>query len=526
MSKTAIIIGAGPAGLTAAYELLTKTDIIPVILEADSQVGGLSKTINYKGNKIDIGGHRFFSKSQRVINWWLHFLPLDAAAKQQHIDIQYQHNHAAFDIPAAFVGRGDNIMMVRPRKSRIYYQRKFFDYPLQLNGKTIANLGLLKMMRIGNSYAYAKLFPVKPEDNLAQFFSNRFGKELYETFFKDYTEKVWGVPCEKIPASWGQQRIKDLNVSKVLRHAITALFSSNKTIQQKGTSTSLIEQFLYPKFGPGQMWETVAAEVQRLGGTILLNTQLKHLYGNNAQQLTRASATNLVTGETTDWNADYFFSSMPVKELFAQLRNIPVAANVQAIAQQLEYRDFLIVGILASDLVVKESNGTGLVKDNWIYIQDSKVKAGRIQVFNNWSPFMVADPGKVWLGVEYFCNETDDFWQQDDKVIAAAAVKEMASIGILDPAQVEDCMVARVKKAYPSYYGSYNNFNVVQQFTDTIENLFLIGRNGMHRYNNSDHSMLTAMTAVENIMNGRKDKGNIWSINTEESYHEEESKAD
>ncbi|MEO5591083.1 MAG: NAD(P)/FAD-dependent oxidoreductase [Chitinophagaceae bacterium] len=524
MKKTAIIIGAGPAGLTAAYELLTKTDIIPIIIEADSQVGGLSKTINYKGNKIDIGGHRFFSKSERVINWWLHFLPLDAAAKDHHIDIGYQHNHASFDIGDEYLGQGDKIMMVRPRKSRIYYQRKFFDYPLQLNGKTIANLGLVKMMRIGRSYMYAKLFPVKPENNLAEFFSNRFGKELYETFFKDYTEKVWGVPCEEIPSSWGQQRVKDLNISKVLWHAVTSLFSSNKSLQQKGTSTSLIEQFLYPKFGPGQMWETVAEEVQRLGGTILLNTTASALYGNGSDQLTKCDTKNTVTGETISWNADYFFSSMPVKELFGNLHNIPVPDNVMAIAKNLEYRDFLIAGILVEELAVKENDTAGLVKDNWIYIQDGKVKAGRIQVFNNWSPFMVKDPNTVWLGVEYFCNEKDDFWQQDDKLIAATAIKEMESIGILDPAKVKDSMIARVRKAYPSYYGSYSNFSMVQQFTDSIENLFLIGRNGMHRYNNSDHSMLTAMTAVENIINDRKDKSNIWEINTEEDYHEERMK--
>ncbi|MEP6746180.1 MAG: NAD(P)/FAD-dependent oxidoreductase [Bacteroidota bacterium] len=522
MKKRAIIIGAGPAGLTAAYELLTKTDIIPVIIEADAQVGGLSKTIQYKGNKIDIGGHRFFSKSGRVIKWWLHFLPLDASAKQHHINIKYQHNQAAFDIGDENLGQGDNIMMVRPRKSRIYYQRKFFDYPLQLNGKTITNLGFLKMLRISRSYMAAKLFPVQPEVNLAQFFINRFGKELYETFFKEYTEKVWGEPCEKIPASWGQQRVKDLSISKVLWHAATSLFTSNKTIQQKGTSTSLIEQFLYPKFGPGQMWETVAEEVARLGGTILLNTTVAALHGDGANQLTKIDARDNSTGQTISFEADYFFSSMPVKELFQNMHHIPIPQEVQMIAAELEYRDFLIVGILATELQVKEINTGDLIKDNWIYIQDSKVKAGRIQVFNNWSPFMVADPATVWMGVEYFCNEKDDFWKKDDKEIATIAIQEMETIGILNPLHVKDSMVARVKKAYPSYYGSYDKFIKVQQFADTISNLFLVGRNGMHRYNNSDHSMLTAMTAVENIITGREDKGNIWEINTEESYHEEQ----
>ncbi|MFT3936257.1 MAG: NAD(P)/FAD-dependent oxidoreductase [Chitinophagaceae bacterium] len=522
--KTALIIGAGPAGLTAAYELLTKTDIVPIIIEADSQVGGLSKTIHYKGNKIDIGGHRFFSKSARVINWWLHFLPLDATIKEHHIDIQYQHNHAAFDIDDEHTGKGDNVMMVRPRKSRIYYQRKFFDYPLQLNGKTIVNLGLVKMLRAGGSYINAKLFPVKPEVNLAQFFRNRFGKELYETFFKDYTEKVWGVSCEQIPSSWGQQRVKDLNISKVLWHAFTSIFRSNKSLQQKGTSTSLIEQFLYPKYGPGQMWETVAADIEKLGGKILLNTTVTSLQGNGQNTLVNATIKNSITGESAVEHADYFFSTMPVKELFENLKDISVPLSVQTTAQNLGYRDFLIVGILVNELAVKENNAP--VKDNWIYIQDNKVKAGRLQVFNNWSPFMVSDPNTTWIGVEYFCNEQDAFWQQDDATIAQASIKEMESIGILHANQVKDSMVARVKKAYPSYYGSYSDFPAVQQFADTIDNLFLIGRNGMHRYNNSDHSMLTAMTAVENIINGRKDKSNIWEINTEEDYHEEKQQQD
>jgi protoporphyrinogen oxidase len=526
MTKTAIIIGAGPAGLTAAYELLTKTAIIPVVLEADGQVGGLSKTIDYKGNKIDIGGHRFFSKSEKVIKWWLHFLPLDAAARKEHIDLQYQQNHAAFDITGDLLGQGDKIMLVRPRKSRIYYQKKFFDYPLQLNGKTIANLGFLKMLRIAGSYLYAKLFPRKPENNLAQFFINRFGKELYETFFKEYTEKVWGVPCERIPSSWGQQRVKDLNISRLFWHAIKSFFPSDKTLHQKGTSTSLIEQFLYPKFGPGQMWEAVAEEIQRLGGSIFLNTNVTALYGNGTSQVLKIEALNKLTGKANSWSGDYFFSSMPVRELFSSLHGLPVPAAVMAIALSLEYRDFLIVGILTNSLLVTETENGGLIRDNWIYVQDRKVKAGRIQVFNNWSPSMIKDPGTVWLGVEYFCNETDDFWKQQDSVIAAQAIKEMETIGILDPAQVTDTMVARVKKAYPSYYGGYDNFNTVQEFTNRIENLFLIGRNGMHRYNNSDHSMLTAMAAVENIITGRTDKSNIWEINTEESYHEEQEMPD
>lgn len=519
--RTAIIIGAGPAGLTAAYELLTRTDIIPVIVEADTQVGGLSKTVNYKGNKIDIGGHRFFSKSAKVIDWWLRFLPLDAAAAGSDINIQYRKKNTGLTVHDTQLGSGEKVMMVRPRKSRIYYHRKFFDYPLRLNGTTIRNLGLVKMMRIGASYIIAKLFPQKPEDNLARFFRNRFGKELYETFFRDYTEKVWGVPCEKLPASWGHQRVKDLNIGKVLWHAFVSLFRTNKSIGQEGTSTSLIEQFLYPCYGPGQMWETVAEEVERLGGKIMLNTTVSRLNGNNQQALTGVTVTNNITKENTDLQGDYIFSTMPVKELVANMDHIQVPPEVKEIASMLEYRDFLIVGILADELEVKEKTGDA-IKDNWIYVQDNTVKAGRLQIFNNWSPFMISNPQQTWLGVEYFCNETDSFWQMSDKDIQQQAIREMEQIGILKAAQVKDAIVVKVKKAYPSYYGSYDQFPAVQSFLSSIENLFLVGRNGMHRYNNSDHSMLTAITAVDIIVEGSSDKSRIWDVNTEEAYHESE----
>jgi protoporphyrinogen oxidase len=518
--RTAIIIGAGPAGLTAAYELLTKTDIVPIVIEADIQVGGLSKTVNYKGNKIDIGGHRFFSKSAKVIDWWLHFLPLDAEAAGAAINIQYQQKSTGLSAGNMPVGSGEKVMMVRPRKSRIYYHRKFFDYPLQLNGTTIRNLGFIKMMRIGTSYIAAKIFPERPEKNLAQFFRNRFGKELYETFFRDYTEKVWGVACERLPSSWGHQRVKDLNVGKVLRHAFVSLFKTNKSIAQEGTSTSLIEQFLYPKYGPGQMWETVADEVQRLGGKIMLNTSVTKLHGNDGNALSAVTVTNTINKETATLRGDYFFSTMPVKELVTNMDHINIPAEVRDVATTLEYRDFLIVGILVNKLAVKEKTTGGPIKDNWIYIQDNNVKAGRLQIFNNWSPFMISNPDQTWLGVEYFCNETDSFWQMDDAALQQQAIKEMEQVGILQASQVLDSIVVKVKKAYPSYYGGYDNFSVVQSFLDHIENLFLIGRNGMHRYNNSDHSMLTAMTAVENIINGVTDKSNIWEVNTEEEYHE------
>ncbi|MCO5241432.1 MAG: NAD(P)/FAD-dependent oxidoreductase [Chitinophagaceae bacterium] len=518
--RYAIIIGAGPAGLTAAYELLTKTDIIPIVFEQDDQPGGLSKTIDYKGNKIDIGGHRFFSKSEKVVSWWLHFLPLEPGSAGEDYHIHYKGGSASFKHTHAVAVNENQVMMLRPRKSRIYFQKKFFDYPLQLNGKTLWNLGMVKTIRIACSYIYAKLVPVKPEQHLADFFRNRFGAELYRTFFKDYTEKVWGVPCEKLPSTWGQQRVKDLNIGKVIKHAFKSVFARNTTIDQKGTSTSLIEQFMYPRFGPGQMWETVARAVEELGGKIHYHTTVTAVNGDEHNRIRSVEVTDHVTNEKKIYEGDYFFSTMPVKELVKQTAHLDIPPEVQYAAESLEYRDFLIVGILTSALAIKEKNSR--FTDNWIYIQDRHIRAGRIQFFHNWSPYMIKDPDDIWIGVEYFCNESDRFWQQSDDAIAAGAISEMQQIGILNAEQVKDKLVVKVKKAYPSYFGGYNNFSVVQEFLDQIDNLYLIGRNGMHRYNNTDHSMLTAMEAVENIITGTKDKRNIWEINTEDVYHEED----
>ena len=514
--RKAIIIGGGPAGLTAAYELLKRTDIRPIIVEKEKQVGGLSRTINYKGNRIDIGGHRFFSKSEKVISWWLNILPLDESVKDHHLHIMFQNKFADFTINNT--GNGEKIMLLRPRKSRIYYNKKFFDYPLTLNLATINKLGFFKMTSIAFSYLKSKLFPVRPEENLEQFFKNRLGKKLYETFFKDYTEKVWGISCDKIPSSWGSQRVKDLNISRVIKHAFLSVFRKNKSLDQKGTSTSLIEQFLYPKYGPGQMWETVAEEITKMGGEIHLNSTVTSLSGNN-KMLQKAEFRNRVNGEPVSVEADYFFSTMPIRELMNCMNGLEIRDDIRQLAASLKYRDFLIVGILLSKLNISEKGKP--IKDNWIYIQDKNVKAGRIQVFHNWSPYMVSDPEKAWIGVEYFCNDEDEFWKQKDPDIVSFAIEEMQKIGIADREHVLDSVVLKVEKAYPSYYGSYNQFNKIEEFLNQVHNLFPLGRNGMHRYNNTDHSMLTAMAAVDNIITGQQSKENIWRINTEDDYHEE-----
>ncbi len=515
----AVIIGAGPAGLTAAYELLTRTDIIPIVLEKSTYMGGIARTVNYKGNRIDIGPHRFFSKSDRVMNWWLHFMPIADDAQQR--DITYQRSTRR--VVAAPAGAdSDRVMLVCDRKTRIYFLRRFFDYPITLSKDTIVKLGLWRTARIGMSYVYSVLRPIKPEQNLEEFFINRFGRLLYRTFFKSYTEKVWGVPCHEISAEWGAQRVKGLSILKSLKHAVAKVFGRRSgDLAQKSTETSLIEHFLYPKLGPGQMWELVAEEVIARGGRIVTGAEVErlHLKGDH---VTGVAVKDAQTGEITEYRGDYFFSTMPVKELIASL-DAPVPQNVKEVAGGLIYRDFITVGLLVDRLLVSRDTPQGkkLIDDSWIYIQEPDVLAGRLQIFNNWSPAMVADPDKVWIGVEYFCYETDPIWTQADDEISRLAIGELEKIGILARADVRDSTVIRMHKTYPAYFGAYERFAEIREYVDGVKNLFLVGRNGMHKYNNQDHSMLTAMVAVDNIAAGRTDKANLWAVNTEQEYHEE-----
>jgi protoporphyrinogen oxidase len=506
--KTAIIIGAGPAGLTAAYELLTRTDIVPIVLEASPNIGGISQTVNYKGNRMDIGGHRFFSKSDRVMQWWLQHLPVEETAYGE-ADIFYHGQQAHIKTGTANPEREDRVMLVRKRVSRIYFLRKFFRYPISLSAETMRNLGLRRMMRIGSSYLRFRLFPVKPEISLEDFFINRFGKELYLTFFKDYTEKVWGFHCNQISKEWGAQRIKGLSISKAIAHALRP---SRKDIGQKSTETSLIERFLYPKYGPGQLWEYVAEQIRTRGGSILMNHEVCGLERSSTDTLSMVFARN-EAGEECSFEADYVFSTMPVKDLVAGMR-FDVPETVRQTSAQLPYRDFITVGLLLKKL------RTGTIPDNWVYIQERDVRLGRLQVFNNWSPWLVKDPDTVWLGLEYFCQEGDEIWNMNDHDMKQFAAAELEQIGIIDRTEVLDGTVVRMKKTYPAYTGAYEQFETVRAFLDGFKNLFPIGRNGMHKYNNSDHSMLTAMTAVDNIVAGVHDKSNLWAINTEMEYHE------
>ena len=519
--KTAILIGAGPAGLTAALEMLRRSDVHPIVLEASpTLIGGISCTIEYKGNRMDIGGHRFFSKSDRVMQWWTDLMPIAAGEAGAAVEaICHQGKERSVTTHVAASVNDDLVMLVRPRKSRIYFLRSFFDYPLAINAQTIRQLGLLRMIRIGLGYLKAKLFPRKQEKTLEDFLINRFGTELYFTFFKSYTEKVWGVKCNQISAEWGAQRIKGLSLRTALLHFVKKAFGSKSKgdLAQKNTETSLIEQFLYPKFGPGQLWEHVAALVEQQGGELRRGWRVTglHVEGN------RIAAVTVVDplGHEQRIAADYVFSTMPVRELIRSL-DCPVPTNVQEVSEGLQYRDFITVGLLVDRLAVTESDGSPL-RDTWIYIQEPDVLLGRLQIFNNWSPWMVADPSKIWIGLEYFCYDTDELWKMDDEALARLAIGEVEKIGILRSAEVRDWHVVRVPKTYPAYFGTYDRFEEISQYLNGFENLFLVGRNGMHKYNNQDHSMLTAMTAVDQIVAGHIDKAALWQINTEQEYHEE-----
>jgi protoporphyrinogen oxidase len=525
MPKSAVIIGAGPAGLAAAFELLERTDVVPVVLEMSDQMGGIARTVEYRGNRIDIGGHRFFSKSDRVMEWWQRFLPLQALPEGS-TRISYQSGSRTVDGGAGpDPAVEDRVMLLRPRRSRIYHRRKLFDYPINLSPDTVLKLGLFRTLRIGLSYLRAALFPIRPEDNLEQFFVNRFGRELYRTFFKDYTEKVWGVPCDTIPAAWGAQRVKGLSITRAVVHFLKTLFRGRGgDVAQKGTETSLIEQFLYPKLGPGQMWDEVAAAVRARGGKVLtgrrvVRLELEPAAAGAAPRVTAVVARDVATGAEERWPADWVFSSMPIRDLAGALDPPPPPA-VAALADGLVYRDFITVGLLLDGLAVREKDGSPL-RDNWIYVQEPDVEVGRLQIFNNWSPWLVADPTKVWVGLEYFCNEGDALWSLSDEALKALGTEELARIGLAERAAVRDGVVLRMPKTYPAYLGTYDRFPELRAWFDRVENLFLVGRNGMHRYNNQDHSILTAMVAVDNILAGQTDKANLWGVNTEEEYHEE-----
>jgi len=463
--KKFIIIGGGPAGLTAAYEL-TRHEITPIVFEKYDKVGGISRTENFNGYYFDMGGHRFFTKSEEVNQFWDELLKDD--------------------------------FLQRPRLSRIYYNRKFFNYPLK-PFNAVKGLGFWQSILISLSYLRWQLFPYQKEDTFEQWVTNRFGKKLFNTFFKSYTEKVWGISTSELNAEWAAQRIKDLD----LKSAVLNMFiKSNQTI------TTLIEEFRYPKRGPGMLWNEVKERIISRGGEVLLNSEVCGI-NRDGNKIKSVVVSN--NGREKIFSGSDFISSMPITEFIKKLNPPPPTEVVEA-AEQLRYRDFLTVCLIVDQPY--------LFDDNWIYIHDPEVKVGRIQNFKNWSPFMVPDSSKTSLGLEYFCNEGDELWNSEDDELVNLGKREIEQIGIAKYEDVLEGSVYRVEKSYPVYDSNYrDHLALVREFVDSLENFQTIGRNGLHRYNNQDHAMLTGMLAVRNLLNG--EKNDLWVVNAEQEYHEE-----
>ena len=468
-------MGAGPAGLTAAYQL-TKAGATCIVLEKDDVAGGISRTSSYKGYRFDIGGHRFYTKVPAVDRMWREVL-------------------------------SERDFLRRKRLSRIYYNEKFFFYPLRF-GNALLGLGLWTSVCVLASYLKARIAPVQPENTFEAWVTNRFGKRLYRIFFKSYTEKVWGIPCAEITAEWAAQRIRDLSLWRAIKNAI----SHREQPDQSKTITTLIDSFDYPRHGPGMMWEAVLSLVREAGCPV----KMKSPVGKIRWEQDRVTSVEIDSaGEKTEIGGTHFLSTLPIRELIQKLEPPPPAAILEA-AARLSYRDFITVVLIV--------NREHLFRDNWIYIHDPKVRVGRIQNFKNWSPDMVADPEKTCLGLEYFCFEGDGLWTKSDPELIELATRELVTLGLARAEEIEDGTVARMPKAYPVYDSNYKEaLSVVRKFLQPLRNLQLIGRNGMHKYNNQDHSMLTAMLAVKNILGGNHD---LWAVNVAQDYGEESAVED
>ena len=517
--KRIIIIGAGPAGLTAGYKLLQlgKSQYDVTILEESSAVGGISRTVCHNGNRMDIGGHRFFSKIHEVNEMWQELMPLQGAPALDDLKLWRKvHIHEGGPDPE----KTDCVMLTRNRVSRIYYHRHFFDYPVKMNLNTILNMGGWTTICAGFSYLRTALRKL-PETSLENFYINRFGRKLYSMFFESYTEKLWGRHPRNISADWGAQRVKGLSIIAVLKDIFGKMLPKSWK-KHAQTETSLIEAFLYPKFGPGQLWQTTADRFEQMGGRILFHRKAATLKRQDGK------ITSIICeygNKTDELPCDCVISSMPLKDLVAGLEDAP--ASVREIAGGLPYRDFVTVGLLVDKLNLKNETKLktlgDIVPDCWIYVQDAGVKLGRIQIFNNWSPYMVKSPeSTIWIGLEYFCNEGDEYWTRSEDAWRQLGISELVRMGVLDKdVPVRDFHVEKVKKAYPAYFDTYSRIGELVRYLDTIPNLYCVGRNGQHRYNNMDHSMMTAFETVRNILNdGWRDKKAVWNVNTEKEYHE------
>lgn len=518
--KKVLIIGAGPAGITAGYELLKQSsDFDVTILEESDRIGGISQTVHHHGNRMDIGGHRFFSKNPEVMNWWNEIMPLQG---KPAYDDKILGRNVSLTAGGADPETEDLVLLTRKRISRIYYKNNFFDYPVKLNANTIINMGLITTLQAGFSYLKSMLFK-RPENSLEDFYINRFGHKLYSMFFEGYTEKLWGRHPRGIASDWGAQRVKGLSVSAILKDILYKLFPGRK---KHNVETSLIEEFYYPKYGPGQLWEAAAEKYKSLGGKIEKNCKVINIK-TNGNKISSLVIEKYHNGQfkTEEVFADIFISSMPLKDLVLGMNDVP--QKISKIAAGLPYRDFVTVGLLLNHLSLKNKTKlktlSNIIPDCWIYVQDTNVKLGRIQIFNNWSPYMVRDPqNTVWIGLEYFCTEGDKYWNLSPEKWTLLGIRELKKMGMIRSSKnVLDSHCEKIKKAYPAYFDTYSQIDTVIHYVNSFSNLYCVGRNGQHRYNNMDHSMMTSFETVHNIINHKQNKDNIWTVNTEKEYHEE-----
>ena len=518
--KKAVVIGAGPAGLTAAFELLEKSkEYDVVVLEESEQMGGISRTVCHNGNRMDMGGHRFFSKVPEVNAWWERMMPAQGAPSKDDILLSREVKTAEGGPDPEIE---DRVMLTRRRVSRIYFRQRFFDYPVTLKMETLKNMGLWTTIVVGFSYLKSCVFKRK-EKSLEDFYINRFGKKLYSMFFENYTENLWGRHPSEIAPDWGSQRVKGLSIAAIIKDIFGKIFGG----KNRKVETSLIEEFSYPKLGPGQLWEVTADEIRRMGGVIRTGCAVTGVHKSQGGTIDGVLYTE--NGENKTLAVDLVISSMPLRDLVVGMNDVPHV--VLEIAKGLPYRDYMTLGVLVPKLNLKNKTKlttvSNIVPDCWVYVHDRSVKMGRFQIYNNWSPYLVKDlENSVWLGLEYFCNEGDALWNMTEEEFSRLGTEEMVKLGLIDSAEsVLDTHMERVKKAYPAYFDTYDRIDEVVDYLNTIPNLYCVGRNGQHRYNNLDHSMCTSFEAVKAILSGTADRSSIWNVNTEKEYHESKKEA-